>query len=348
MLFSIMKTGDRVMNIFYKPSVGKTDNLIEYLELESRCYGKENEDKTIYYICENNGNLGFFAMYRYWVEYLYFADICGYAPVIYAGREFAYGEENRINKTKNPFEYFFVQPTEMRLQQVRSSRSVIVSNVLHRRIVEFVYTGKYDNYLYTQNYLHSMSGIIKKYVKFNKVTWEFIEKSLEEIGLYGKKILGVHVRGTDFRSKYNNHPVYVTAEECFCAIDRILENRNYDMIFVATDDERILGQFVDQYKNRMCFYRDVERNDKNVSVAFTEKNRENHKYRLGLEVIRDMYTLALCDGLVAGVSQVAVCAQMNKMAMGKAYEDLEIIDKGIYKSLRRFNRNKGYLGSRKI
>lgn len=32
---------------------------------------------------------------------------------------------------------------------------------------------------------------------------------------------------------------------------------------------------------------------------------------------------------------MAVCAQMNKMANSELYENLEIIDKGIYKNFRR-------------
>lgn len=35
------------------------------------------------------------------------------------------------------------------------------------------------------------------------------------------KVLGVHIRGTDFRAKFYNHPVYVTEDECFQEIDNI-------------------------------------------------------------------------------------------------------------------------------
>lgn len=42
-----------------------------------------------------------------------------------------------------------------------------------------------------------------------------------------------------------------------------------------------------------------------------------------------MYTLSMCTGLIAGISQVAICAQINKLARGEQYKDLKIIDKGI-------------------
>lgn len=314
-------------------------NFVKYLKLEPKHFGLNNKGKTIYYICENNGALGFFAMYRYWLEYLYFADICGYSPVISAGNKFAYKEEKRVLGKSNPFEYYFYQPAEIGLKQAKLSYHVICSHILHRIIVELVYTGRYCDYLYNYNYLQAMSKIVKKHIKFNAVTRQFITSGLNKLDFKDKKIIGVHVRGTDFRSNYNRHPVSITAEDCFSEIEKMLTENKYDKIFVATDDKRILNRFLARYGNKVCYYMDVVRNDRNRSVIFEEKNAEKNKYRLGLEVIRDMYTLAKCDALVAGISQVAVCAQINKLAMEEVYENITIIDKGINKNLRSFNIN---------
>ena len=326
------------MNIFQNKNRKKTNDIIECLNLHPKCYGKENRDKTIYYICEDNGALGFFAMYRYWLEYLYFADVCGYTPVIYAGRQFAYSEERRIVGTRNPFEYYFLQPVGMRLGQVRKSSKMIISTPLHREMVELVYTGKYNNYWYTQDYLKAMSDITKKYIKINDISWKYVCDGSDRLEIQSNRVLGVHIRGTDFKKEFNNHPVHLMAEDCFAVIDNLLLEKEYDKIFVATADQRLINQFLGKYGNRMCYYEDVFRNDKNKSVVFEKCMRKEHKYQLGLEVLRDMYTLAMCDGLVAGISQVAVCAQINKLAMGKKYKDLKIIDKGIYRNCRIFRR----------
>ena len=89
----------------------------------------------------------------------------------------------------------------------------------------------------------------------------------------------------------------------------------------------------------MLYYSDVMRSNDRKSVAFHASSRVNHKYKLGLEVIRDMYTLSKCDGFVAGISQVAVCARINKLSRKEKYQDLIIIDKGIQKSGRLFYRH---------
>ena len=42
---------------------------------EQHRLGNKNKGKIVYLIEEDNENLGFFAMYRRWIEYLYFAHI---------------------------------------------------------------------------------------------------------------------------------------------------------------------------------------------------------------------------------------------------------------------------------
>lgn len=325
---------DMFKHFMRQNQIGKT----ELFHLGVKRYGFLNRDLTLYCIYEDGINLGFFAMYRHWLEYLYFADICGYTPVIHAGKNFEYQEDHAVAGTKNAFEYFFRQPSAVKVQEVKQSYKVMWSNPVHREMVELVYTGKMDHYGYTEKYMQEMGEIVRKYVVFNERTSDYVNKSISEIGIRDGKVLGIHIRGTDFRGRYNNHPVFVTEQDCFHAIDNLMQKNRYDKIFVATDDQRILDAFLVEYGNQICYYHDVVRGRDNRSVAFSAGNRKNHKYLLGLEVIRDMYTLSMCDGLIAGISQVAICAQINKLARHEAYEDLSILDKGIYHNQRGFQR----------
>lgn len=293
---------------------------------------------AVYFIEEDNGDLGFCAMYRAWLEYIYLADVCGMIPVIWAGNHFAYREDKRINGTKNAFEYYFSQPASIGVREAVRKRNVLRSRVFHREMVEIVFTGKCAHYGYTKRYMLEMARIVRKYISFNERTQQYVAAGIEKLGIEDTKVLGVHIRGTDFRAKYDNHPIYVTEEDCFREVNKIMREKGYEKIFVATDDARILKNFEAEYGNKMCFYEDVERSNKNRSVAFSKSNRKQHKYLLGLEVIRDMYTLSKCTGLVAGVSQVAICAQIHKLARRQRYEDIKIIDKGIYQNSHSFIR----------
>lgn len=309
------------------------------LQVKINHYGVLNSNKIIYYIAEDNKNLGFFALYRYWIEYLYFADICGYTPVIFTGPDFPYKEKKKVNGTNNPFEYYFKQPASVDVQSVKMSRNVIHAEIVHRAMVELILTGKYNNYKASKRYMHMMAHIVNKYMKFNQSTWEYISNGMKRLHIVEERVLGVHIRGTDFRSGYNNHPVYVTEVEYFREIDLLIGKDRYSRIFLATDDMRILKSFIKKYGKLVCFYDDVKRSNKNQSVAFSKDERKSHKYFLGLEVIRDMYTLSMCHGLVAGVSQVTICAQINKLARKESYQDVKIIDNGLNNNTRIFMRH---------
>ncbi len=321
------------MDFIKKKLVKKYAKDIDIFRREQRRLGTANPDKIIYYIEEDNKNLGFFAMYRGWLGYLYFADICGYTPVIYAGDNFAYKESKMINGTANPFEYYFIQPALISPQEARVSNKVIMSDLIHRKMVSLILTGRESDYKYSKRYLHMMGHIVKKYMHFNDVTQTYLNESLMRLSFFeNSRMLGIHLRGTDFRLQYNNHPVYVSEADCFVEVDRMMNSGSYNRIFLATDDVKILSNFKKKYGQCLCYYEDVQRSNNNKSVAFSNGNRDKHKYLLGLEVIRDMYTLSKCTGLVAGISQVAICAQINKLSRGEKYEDLRIIDKGIYKN----------------
>lgn len=101
---------------------------------------------------------------------------------------------------------------------------------------------------------------------------------------------------------------------------------------MATDDARLLQQFEDRYDRNLLYYEDVIRTDRNQSVAFSTNTRKNHKYLLGLEVLRDMYTLVTCDALVAGISQVSLMARVFRKSTGSDFQQKIIFDKGCYKN----------------
>lgn len=308
----------------------------DIFKLQKKHCGLLNRDKIIYHICAPAESLGFFAMYRHWLEYIYFADICGYVPVIETSSDFAYLDDSK--KRHNAFENYFKQPM-ISLNDAKRSCNVISSSSIHREMVELVLTGRYNHYKYTQKYLCYMSQVVRKYIKFNDETEKYVFEGTEKLGIKAYKMLGVHIRGTDFRKQYANHPAYISENEVFERVDNLIGK--YDKLFLATDDKRILENFKGKYGTGvMCYYEDVARNDENKSVVFmrNQDERPNNKYMLGLEVIRDMYTLALCEGLIAGISQVAICSQIYKLSLKKKYEDLVIIDKGINQNGRNFRR----------
>ena len=66
------------------------------------------------------------------------------------------------------------------------------------------------------------------------------------------------------------------------------------------------------------------------NIALRVLDRENTHYLDGLEALRDVYTLAECNGLIAGLSQISIAARIVRLAENGSFEYMKILDKGIY------------------
>ncbi len=296
-------------------------------------YGGLNKDKNIYFIHHGKKTSGFFAEMRTLLKYFAYADRFGFAPVVLWDSSLPYAEEKEVQGTKNPFEYYFVQPSGISVEEMYQSYNVFHAKEIHvsQSFLSREIAGGENGYWMSEKYMERLSEYVKKYIRLNSYTKEYINDNIKQL-INGKKTIGVHIRGTDFNNHYNNHPVSVSVEKYLNAVDEILQNDKYEQIFLATDDLRILRQFMDRYGGKLLYYEDVIRTDVNQSVVFSESERENHKYLLGLEVLRDMYTLTACEALVAGVSQVSLMARVFKKSTGCDYRQKIILDGGYYKN----------------
>lgn len=300
------------------------------LDMQCRSYGNINKDKCIYYIRFGDKTHGFFALFRILLKYLAYADRFGFYPVVEWSREIPYAEEETICGTLNPFEYYFEQPMGISVKEVKQSYNVFQSEEIH--VTDFFLDkeieGGEDGYLMSEIFLSKLSEIAGKYIRLNQWTEQYMQKEIACL-LRDKKTVGVHVRGSDYKSGYNNHPTIVPVEEYLQEAKKLFSSGRYEQVFLATDDDQALQLFKNTFGEKLVYFRDVVRTSGKTSVAFSEASREKHKYLLGLEVLRDMLSLTACDGLVAGISQVSNCARIIKKSRNIEYEDIKILYKGI-------------------
>lgn len=302
-------------------SIGDAPELVDL-----KHYGEKNSEKPIYHILPGASGSGFFADFNRLLAYLYYADYFGLQPVIEFDPGFMYAEKEPVNGTTNPFEYYFEQPSRISLDDVYSSRCVIQSRKENAALAGRLNSSGYG-YDFSDEYIKEMGRIVREYITLNSKTQEYF--SLKTVLTDSKKYLGVHVRGTDFKRNYKGHPVSIPVEDYVSATKDLMKEGAYDFVFLATDDENALDTFKKTFGDRLCFNRDITRSAEDETVMRSQSDRENHHYKLGLEVLSDAYTLGRCDGLVAGVSQVSTAARFWKAADKEKYEDLRILFEGI-------------------
>lgn len=297
---------------------------------------KNDNSKEIYYIDFLDEKMGFFAALRVVLDYICYADEQGFIPYIKYGKNTPYTNETPVQGTCNVFEYYFNQPIEKETFSLMEHITVLHSRDEHFRQIERKYEkSNITSYHLKIEYIERMAQIYKKYISLNTYTKKYIDKGIAKL-LHKKKTLGVHVRGTDFNKGYNDHPVPITIAEYCHEIERAVSLHAYRQIFLATDDDRCLRELEDKVDIPIIYYKNTVRSQKDKSVVFEKNERKNNNYLLGLEVLRDAYTLVSCDGFLGCLSQVDTFVQIIKRSEGKEFDYMKIIDKGIVRSNRYF------------
>ncbi len=190
-----------------------------------------------------------------------------------------------ISVTKNSWEYYFDQLSNVNLDEVYESRNV------------FVTCNRYPS-----NYDYSLTNIPSAYSAYEK----FI--AIKE-GIVGtdplstdySKVLGVHYRGQEMRVA-RGHWFPPTIDQMRSAIDLMFDRDGYENIFLVTEDLNLLDEIVRIYGDIVLYTDSYRTRGQN---AYSTKCRPQHFYNLGREVINDAVWLSRCGGLVHCTSNVA-------------------------------------------
>lgn len=306
--------------------------------LQVGSFGNNNDDKVIYLIDISSEYMGFGAYFRWSLEALVEAESLNAVPIIKFGELCPYNEKNEFELGTNSFEYYFKAVSEFTVDDAYKSSNVFIFNQTDLIRVEKK-LGVYNNrniicgYSIDSNYINIMGEIVKKYIFLNEKTKKYIDKSIDKLfeNRNKEKVLAVHIRGTDFALNWDQHPNMIRPEDYFPYIDNAISKYGFTCVFLATDDFKLLKLFKNRYGKLLKYFNDVNRSDGKVNVAYVKNNRMNNNYLNGLEVVRDIYVMASCEGLIAGLSQVSICTRIVNRSTEKIFEYEKIIDNGIYK-----------------
>lgn len=302
--------------------------------LELRHYGDEYPGCIVYDASETGNGIGFFAEFGMMLSKLYFADDRGMVPYVRWGEDYVYYEPEGVRGEKNAFLHYFEPVSEVK--SIERAAHVVHQQAWHWEQVRAAY--QTAGYQVSREYVEAMAPVLKKYIRYNRETETYLADAYE--GLLGsKKTLAVHYRGTDFNRGYNNHPIPVRIEQEIEKVRELLTANAYEQIFLATDETSAVERFRQEFGDKVKLYEDTYRDDgSGESVAFSESKREQHHYRLGLEVLRDQYTLTRCAGIVCGHSSIISVAKVMRAAWyDDTWEDFCLIDNGTFHNNNKFD-----------
>ena len=231
----IINKRTRVIN---KKSISKkSNNNNDKLFYSIKSFGSKNQNKIFYVINRSPGG-GMFSNLNFVIHHLLIAEKFKFTPIIDM-QNFStfYNEKVKINNSLNSWDYYFEKINKFQLKDIYQSKNVIFTTKNTNNNIFF------DGY----NMLTSQHvKIAKKYIKFNKQlikeSENFITKNFK-----GKKILGVHFRGSDQKTQ-ERHPYPATIKQIEKKIDILFKKKRFDKFFLVTEEKKYLDYFKKKYE----------------------------------------------------------------------------------------------------
>lgn len=287
------------------------------------CFGKKNPDRTFYVIRCPKNDLGFFGLFNFVVFHLKRAEELGASPVIdlkYYPNDYMM-EDKEVGKV-NCWEYYFRQATDVDIEEVYHSKSVIMSS------------GGYSPSLAEtedeEELVHSHE-LVKKYMKPQQFILEIFEQKYQELGMKNRRILGVKCRGTDFsQTRPSKHQIVPDARQTISVIEeKELEWGGFDKIFVATEDQQIYAELKEKYGERMISNDEKligNVNGKWLNEMFRGDSLKGSKRERMTEYLVSILLLSRCDALIGPV----IGGVLGAMRLKGHYEYVYLFHLGAY------------------
>lgn len=285
--------------------------------------GLLNRSPGYYIVRRRPPGAGFFSNYFYVLGHVLEGLGRGLLPVVDMQHyRTLYNEKQPVNGTRNAWEYYFDQPHC--LQEAYGGGNYILSDTKFRRERMPYWQGP----TFCRLNGETSPPFLAAAEKYAPIRPE-IKTEVEEFHachLAGHKVLGVHYRGTDKKIRQDDHSVTSPPAKYLAAIRNLVLERGYDLVFFCTDDATALAMIREKTPCPIATTQAFRDESSSVTgihhEAANRRRRPLHRYRMGLEVLRDTLLLARCHGLVYSHSNVTNAALVLNQGV---YEDTRFI-----------------------
>ncbi len=268
---------NKLIKLLNQSNVYKLDDWKDIFLNDIKLHLGTNHEKKIFYVLRvSDPTSGWGNIIPSILQGIDYAEKKGYIPIVdmkyfqnqYLGPE-KYGKENA-------WEYYFEQVSGYTLEEVYSSKNVIISGI-------------YSNVGMEQSYSN---------IQYNQITNQKFDQEYSRIFPRNEKVLGLVYRGTDYYSSYN-HPKPMDINEYISKIKEVMEKTGYHYIFLATEVYDAVEAFVKEFGKKVLYtnQKRYSANERRLLYRVHFK-RDNDAYLKGLEYLEVLELLARCDALL--------------------------------------------------
>lgn len=216
-----------------------------------------------------------------------------------------------LHDTNNSWEYFFNQVKLTADESINVMDSLVIGNL--------AYTDR-DMFMYPENFIALKEKFYNNF-QLKPYLTTFLNDYYDK-NINGKVTLGVQIRLTDMQYHHNASPVSSYINK----INRILvEHPEIEQIFLATDDSVAIEQLKANVTIPVLTHENMFRadlvNTHHDPHARLHDGRELHRYNLGVECVKEIFTLSKCDYLLkADISSISIVASILAENIKKVYK----------------------------
>ena len=150
--------------------------------------------------------------------------------------------------------------------------------------------------------------IFMNYIKINNKIINKANDIFNELFNKDDYIIGCHIRGTDKKKHIGGDKIEPIIYYKY--INYLLKKNKNAKLFLATDDSSYFNEFINKYPNRVKYYSNVIRSEKN---AFLDSSIKDN-YKKGEDVLIDCILLSKCNYLLkcsSAVSEFAIYLNLD-------------------------------------
>ena len=274
-----------------KPIKKLNNKFLNLKPFKKYSFGQKNKNKSFLVINRSPG-AGIFSNVTFVINYFLYSKKRDLIPMVdMENFPTIYNEKNKINYTLNAWEYYFQNLNKYKLKDIYKSKNVYFT----------------DSNFIKGMHLDINTNNLRKNFRIIKIKKQLLKKKknyYQKNFLKTDKILGVHFRGSTYKTA-RGHAFPPTIKIMKEEIKKVLNEYNYNKIFLVTEETEYLREIKKEFGN-ICYYYNSFRMNKLDS--FKIYPRKNHRYKLGEETIIETLTLSKCDGLIFIKSNVISAA----------------------------------------
>lgn len=223
-----------------------------YLE-KSKSFGDANPETFFYVIRRRPPGWGYFSNLFHVAQGLLYAEGKGYTPVVDM-QNYWMAELNslkKINGTHNSWCYFFEQVSNHTLEEVYSSKNVILSDGVDILGRDHWLTMRTNQFILDREKLIKIKKLFSNHLFVNAPTLEFVENEKKIRNWESSSTLGIFIRGTNYYGSTTFLPENIPDFNFFVSeIKNILfKNKNIDKIFICTENYRVYLTLKKEFEN---------------------------------------------------------------------------------------------------